>query len=308
MLAAGSAGEEGRRAGPERRPWVKTSLAPGLARRDRVPRRRPDCSRTSTSSGFNLVGYGCTTCIGNSGPLDPRIEEALTTERPHRGQRAVRQPQLRGARAPEHQGELPHEPAAGRGVRARRPHRHRSDHGAARQAITTARTSICATSGRRMQEIGALLDGVDRRRFPRALRRLRRAESAVERDSQRRPATLYEWDAASTYIQEPPFFGTFSMQPARLARRSRRSGAGDLRRFGHDRPHQSGRRDQARLAGGQLPAANAAWPIEDFNSYGSRRGNDEVMMRGTFANVRIKNLMVPGVEGGVTDHQPDGER
>ena len=93
-----------------------------------------------------------------------------------------------------------------------------------------------------------------------------------------------------------------------VGRVRRRAGARDLRRFDHDGPHQSGRRDQADLAGRPTTCAIAASPSTDFNSYGARRGNHEVMVRGTFANVRIRNLMVPGVEGGVTRHQPDGER
>ena len=83
--------------------------------------------------GFQTVGYGCTTCIGNSGPLHPALEEAIAEERSHRRQRAQRQPQLRGARASEHQGELPHVAAARRRLRARRPRRYRPDQRAARQ-------------------------------------------------------------------------------------------------------------------------------------------------------------------------------
>ncbi len=91
--------------------------------------------------GFKTVGYGCTTCIGNSGPLDPRIEEAITKNDLVARQRALRQPQFRGARAPEHQGELPHVAAARRRLRARGPRRHRPDQRAARHAGRTARTS-----------------------------------------------------------------------------------------------------------------------------------------------------------------------
>ena len=87
----------------------------------------------------------------------------------------------------------------------------------------------------------------------------------------------------------------------------RRAAARDLWRLSYHRSHQSRRRDQSEFAR-RVYLQQKGVNVQDFNSYGSRRGNHEVMMRGTFANVRIKNLMVPGVEGGVTVYQPDGER
>ena len=119
--------------------------------------------------------------------------------------------------------------------------------------------------------------------------------------------TVYAWDAASTYIQHPPFFSGFTLQPGPL---SEIRGARALAIFGdsvttdHISPAGAIKKDSP--AGLYLQSLGVS--PEDFNSYGSRRGNDQVMTRGTFANVRIKNLMVPGVEGGVTRHQPDGER
>jgi aconitate hydratase len=119
---------------------------------------------------------------------------------------------------------------------------------------------------------------------------------------------LYNWDPQSTYIQEPPFFiGEQGMKPGESAGIT---GARALAVFG-----DSVTTDHISPAGSIKPSSPAGKyliesgvPVEDFNSYGSRRGNDRVMTRGTFANVRIKNLMVPGVEGGVTVHQPDGEQ
>jgi len=118
---------------------------------------------------------------------------------------------------------------------------------------------------------------------------------------------VYAWDPASTYIQEPPFFETFGLQPPRVEDvRSARALAifGDSVTTDHISP--AGAIKKTSPAGLYLQSLGVA--PEDFNSYGSRRGNDRVMTRGTFANVRIKNLMVPGVEGGVTVHQPSGER
>jgi len=118
---------------------------------------------------------------------------------------------------------------------------------------------------------------------------------------------VYAWDAESTYIQEPPFFERFSLQPGKI---SSIKGARPLAIFGDsvttDHISPAGAIKKSSPAGLYLQEQGVT--PEDFNSYGSRRGNDRVMTRGTFANVRIKNLMVPGVEGGVTIQQPSGEQ
>jgi aconitate hydratase len=117
---------------------------------------------------------------------------------------------------------------------------------------------------------------------------------------------VYEWDPGSTYIQEPPFFADFSLDPdpVRDVRSARALGIfGDSVTTDHISP--AGAIMKASPAGRYLMEQGV--DFFDFNSYGSRRGNDRVMTRGTFANVRIKNLMVPGVEGGVTRLQPEGE-
>src|SRR6185436_4211764 len=113
-----------------------------------------------------------------------------------------------------------------------------------------------------------------------------------------------QWDAESTYIQEPPFFERFSLQPGTIAeiRGARALGIfGDSVTTDHISPAGSIKKSSP---AGKYLIENGVM-VEDFNSYGSRRGNDRVMTRGTFANVRIKNLMVPGTEGGITKHQPD---
>jgi len=118
---------------------------------------------------------------------------------------------------------------------------------------------------------------------------------------------IYNWDPQSTYIQEPPYFEKFGMSPGEICDIK---GARPLAIFG-----DSVTTDHISPAGAIKPTSPAGLylqehgvAIPDFNSYGSRRGNHQVMVRGTFANVRIKNLMVPGVEGGVTIHQPHGEQ
>ncbi len=118
---------------------------------------------------------------------------------------------------------------------------------------------------------------------------------------------VYQWDDRSTYIQQPPFFEKFSLQPGRI---TEIKGARPLGIFGDsvttDHISPAGSIKKTSPAGTYL--VDQGVNFIDFNSYGSRRGNDRVMTRGTFANVRIKNLMVPGVEGGVTKFQPGGEQ
>jgi len=256
--------------------------------------------------GFNLVGYGCTTCIGNSGPLDPGLEEVINKND------VVAASVLSGNRnfeARVHQS-----------VKAN-------------FLMSPPLVVAFALAGRvdinlSQEPIGKGKDGSDvylRDIWPSAdeVRELMRA--AFDPATYRRlysnfveenpmwneiPSTVgdvYEWDSESTYIQEPPYFESFSMQHGGV---SPIKGARALAIFG-----DSVTTDHISPAGAIKPTSPAGLYLQekgvsvaDFNSYGARRGNDRVMTRGTFANVRIKNLMVPGVEGGVTVHQPDGER
>ena len=114
----------------------------------------------------------------------------------------------------------------------------------------------------------------------------------------------YAWDRKSTYVQNPPYFSGMRQQPDAAERHRRCARARAVPGFDHDRPHLAGRLDQAQFAGRRISASTTRCKPADFNQYGTRRGNHEVMMRGTFANIRIKNQMVPGVEGGVTIHYP----
>ena len=117
----------------------------------------------------------------------------------------------------------------------------------------------------------------------------------------------YGWPAASTYIQNPPYFTGMTMTRGAAEGHRPCAGAGGVRRFDHHRPHLAGRRDQARQPGRPLSARARQVSRGEFNSYGSRRGNHEVMMRGTFANIRIRNRMLDNVEGGFTRYAPTGE-
>ena len=117
----------------------------------------------------------------------------------------------------------------------------------------------------------------------------------------------FEWTDDSTYIRNPPFFDGLTLEPTPPTDIVGARGAGAARRQRHDRSHLAGRIDSRRQPGGEVPDRPRACPPRDFNSYGARRGNHEVMMRGTFANIRLRNQLAPGTEGGWTTLLPDGE-
>jgi aconitate hydratase len=305
MLAAGLLAKKAVQRGLRVPPTVKTSLAPG----SRVVSdylERTGLQRDLDRLGFNLVGYGCTTCIGNSGPLDPGIEAAIG------GNDLVTASVLSGNRnfeARVHQS-----------VRAN-------------FLMSPPLVVAFALAGRVdidlvNEPLGTGSDGKPvflRELWPSPAEIAACLQTAFDRSAYERlyadpgsatplwndiaaaASEVYAWNAGSTYIQEPPYFENFQLQPEPVQEvRSARALAifGDSVTTDHISP--AGAIKPTSPAGQYLLAHGVA--IEDFNSYGARRGSHEVMVRGTFANVRIKNLMVPGVEGGVTLHQPSGER
>ncbi|MCI0339159.1 MAG: aconitate hydratase [Acidobacteria bacterium] len=304
MLAAGILAKKAVEKGLKVKPQVKTSLAPG----SRVVSdylEKTELQPYLDQLGFQLVGYGCTTCIGNSGPLDPKIEEVVTSNdliaasvlsgnrnfeaRVHQSIKAnfLMSPPLVVAFA-----------LAGR-----------VDIDLSKEPIGTGKGNVdvyLKDIWPSQQDIAAVMSvAMD----PDTYRELYSDFTSENPLWNEIPATLgdvYKWDEDSTYIQEPPFFKDFTMNPGVIADIK---GARPLGIFG-----DSVTTDHISPAGSIKPASPAGrYLIEhgvdpvDFNSYGSRRGNDRVMTRGTFANVRIKNLMVPGKEGGVTKHYPRGE-
>jgi aconitate hydratase len=305
MLGAGLLAKKAVEMGLRVSPVVKTSLAPG----SRVVTdylNKSGLQPYLDQLGFNLVGYGCTTCIGNSGPLDPKIEDVVVKN------------DLVGASVLS--GNRNFEARVHQNVKAN-------------FLMSPPLVVAFALAGRvdidmSNDPIGTGSDGRDvylRDIWPTAEEIRVALRTALDPETFRKlysdfvkqnpmwneiPSSagqLYEWDATSTYIQEPPFFETFDMQAGTIAEvRGGRSLAmfGDSVTTDHISP--AGAIKKTSPAGRYL--LDNAVEQENFNSYGSRRGNDRVMTRGTFANVRIKNLMVPGVEGGVTKHQPDGEQ
>ena len=302
MLAAGLLAKKAVEKGLRVPRVVKTSLAPG----SRVVTdyyHRSGLQPYLDQLGFYTVGYGCTTCIGNSGPLDPRIEEAITQHdlvgvsvlsgnrnfeaRVHQSIRAnfLMSPPLvvAFALAGRIDIDMTKEPL-GRGSHGEDVYLHEIW-----PSMNEVRTCMA--------------DALDPQSF-RTLYSNFADQNPLWNEIPSTGGLLYSWDPASTYIQEPPFFdGTQGSGKAADIKGARALAIfGDSVTTDHISPAGS---IKANSPAGKYLIENGV-PAEDFNSYGSRRGNDRVMTRGTFANVRIKNLMVPGVEGGVTKHQPDG--
>jgi len=305
MLAAGLLAKKAVEKGLTVSPKVKNSLAPG----SRVVTdylERTGLQNYLNELGFNLVGYGCTTCIGNSGPLDPAIEQ-IVNERDVIGASVLSG--NRNFEARVHQSIkanfLMSPPLVVAFAIA-----GRIDLDLTTEPIGTGKDGedvylrdIWPSMEEIKSIIGAAFD-------PETYRRLYGSfaeQNPLWNEIPSSTGNVYQWEPESTYIREPPYFDDFH---STLLPLFDVKGARPLAIFG-----DSVTTDHISPAGAIKPSSPAGLylqergvDIKDFNSYGARRGNHEVMVRGTFANVRIKNLMVPGVEGGVTIYQPDGER
>jgi aconitate hydratase len=305
MIAAGIVAKKAAERGMKVPPYVKTSLAPG-SRVVTEYLEKTGLQEHLNQVGFNLVGYGCTTCIGNSGPLDAGIEEAILEHdlivasvlsgnrnfeaRVHQNIKAnfLMSPPLVVAYA-----------LAGTVVKDVYLHPIGKDSEGADVFLKDIWASL--------DEVKEVLQGAT---DPDTYRRLYSEfaeQNPLWNDIASSVGKVYEWDPSSTYIQEPPFFEDFSMETGSF---SDFLGARALAIFG-----DSVTTDHISPAGAIKANSPAGLFLQeqgvdpkDFNSYGSRRGNDRVMLRGTFANVRIKNLMVAPIEGGFTQLQPDGEQ
>jgi aconitate hydratase len=305
MLAAGLLAKKAVERGLTVNASVKASLAPG----SRVVSdylNKTGLQPFLDKLGFNLVGYGCTTCIGNSGPLHPAIEEAVVKNN------LVAASVLSGNRnfeARVHQNIkanfLMSPPLVVAFALA-----GRVDIDLANDALGTGKDGKPVHLRDIWPSLREVRDLMQTALQPEVFRKLYQDFAAQNPKWNEIPAStgnVYEWDVKSTYIQQPPFFENFSLQPGSI---QPIHGARALAIFGDsvttDHISPAGSIKKTSPAGKYL-VANGVTP-EDFNSYGSRRGNDRVMTRGTFANVRIKNLMLAGQEGGDTLLQPEGKK
>ncbi|HLJ84522.1 MAG TPA: aconitate hydratase AcnA [Candidatus Eremiobacteraceae bacterium] len=303
MVAAGLLAKKAVERGLRAKPWVKTTLAPGskvvtdyLAKAGLTP--------YLEQLGFYLVGYGCTTCIGNSGPLADPIAQAVNDNdlivvsvlsgnrnfegRVHPQVRAnyLASPPLVIAYALA--GRMDWDPIA-------EPIGHDTS------GAPVYMRDLWPTPHEIDETVGACVaEAMFRRQYADAFGGDERWKSLRVQQG-----TRFAWDPASTYIKRPPFFDGMKKDPAQQGDiRGARVLAfvGDSVTTDHISPAGS---IAKKSPAGEYLIANGVEP-KDFNSYGARRGNHEVMARGTFANIRLRNRLVPGVEGGVTRHLPDG--
>ncbi|MBX9580069.1 MAG: aconitate hydratase AcnA [Gemmataceae bacterium] len=305
MMAAGVLAKKAVEKGLEAKPWVKTSLAPGskvvtdyLTNAGVLP--------ALEKLRFNVVGYGCTTCIGNSGPLP----DAISREIQHEG--LVVSAVLSGNR--NFEGRVHPE------VRA--------NYLASPPLVVAYALAGKVDIDWEAEPVGTGSDGQPvylRDIWPTHGEVQTAIGEAIKEESYKRIygqvfegdahwkalnvpiGNLYQWDPSSTYIANPPYFVGMTTTPppvAEIAGARVLALLGDSITTDHISPAGSIKKDSP--AGKYLIDHGVA--PKDFNQYGARRGNHEVMMRGTFANVRLKNALVPGVEGGVTRHLPDGEQ
>ena len=297
MLAAGLLAKKAVERGLKVNPMVKASLAPG----SRVVTdylKKTGLTPYLNKLRFNTVGYGCTTCIGNSGPLHPAVEDAVIKND------LVTASVLSGNRnfeARVHQNVksnfLMSPPLVVAFALA-----GRVDIDLSCEPLGTGKDGEPVYLADLWPTLQEVRDAMQSALKPEIFRKLYKDFAAQNPKWNEIPASVgnvYEWDAKSTYIQEPPFFTNFALQPGSI---KPINGARALAIFGDsvttDHISPAGAIKKSSPAGKYL--LDHGVTFEDFNSYGSRRGNDRIMTRGTFANVRIKNLMLGGKEGGDT--------
>ena len=304
MLAAGLLAKKAVEKGLKVNPAVKASLAPG----SRVVTdylKKTGLQPYLNKLRFNTVGYGCTTCIGNSGPLDPAIEDAVVKND------FVTASVLSGNRnfeARVHQNVksnfLMSPPLVVAFALAGRVDIDLSCEplGKDKDGAPVYLADLWPT----LQEVRDAMQSALKPEIFRKLYKNFAAQNPKWNEIPSSVGNVYEWDRQSTYIQEPPFFENFSMTPGSI---KPITGARALGVFGDsvttDHISPAGAIKKSSPAGKFL--GDNGVEFADFNSYGSRRGNDRIMTRGTFANVRIKNLMLGGEEGGNT-FGPDGQK
>jgi aconitate hydratase len=303
MLGAGILAKKAVERGLTVKPWVKTSLAPGSRV---VTEYFNDAGLTPflDKLGFQTVGYGCTTCIGNSGPLDEPVINAI-----NEGD-LVAASVLSGNR--NFEGRV-------------NPH-VRANYLASPPLVVAYAIAGTVNINLSTDPIGQDSSGKDvylRDIWPSSAEIAEHLDNATSPDTFReiydgieqsnaqwnaipvKGGDLFNWDETSTYIQNPPYFDDLPPAPGPI---QPIHGARVLLKLGDsittDHISPAGAFNAKSAAGQYLNAQGVK--LEDFNSYGSRRGNDRVMTRGTFANIRIKNQMAPGTEGGVTTHLPTG--
>jgi aconitate hydratase len=304
LLAAGLLAKKAVEKGLRSAPWVKTSLAPG----SRVVTdylAKAGLSEALDRLGFQTVGYGCTTCIGNSGPLPAEVSAGLRASGIVAAAVISGNRNFEGRVHPEVKANYLASPplvVAYAIAGTVRRDLTKEPLGVGRDGRPVMLAEVWPTPEEISAAHAALNSDMYRARYAKVF------QGNERWNAMKAPATTtYPWEAASTYIQRPPFFAHFSPKERAFAPiRGARVLAllGDSVTTDHISP------------AGDIPADGPAgrYLLEhgvaraDFNSFGARRGNDRIMTRGTFANIRLRNLLAPGTEGGVTEHLPTGDR
>ncbi|MEO7504540.1 MAG: aconitate hydratase AcnA [Sphingomicrobium sp.] len=305
LIAAGLVARKARALGLDSKPWVKTSLAPG----SKVVTDYLDASGLTedlNAIGFNLVGYGCTTCIGNSGPLAPEFSAAIAEHDLVAASVLSGNRNFEGRVSPDCRANYLASPPLVVAYALKgtvRSDMNNDPIGQGKDGQDVYLKDIWPTN----DEVRTLID----RHVHSDMFRARYADVYHGDDRWRAievtGGDTYAWPAGSTYIANPPYFTGMTMTPKPL---TDITAARALAVFG-----DSITTDHISPAGAIKPDSPAGRFLNDhqvsraeFNSYGARRGNHDVMMRGTFANIRIRNKMLPGVEGGYTRYAPTGEQ
>ena len=297
MIGAGLVARKARALGLNRKPWVKTSLAPG-SQVVSAYLEAADLQDDLDAVGFNLVGYGCTTCIGNSGPLQPEISKAISEGDLVATAVLSGNRNFEGRISPDVRANYLASPplVVAYALAGTMDINMASDPiGEDKDGSPVYLKDIWPTQ----KEIANLVEAtVTREAFQSKYADVFKGDEKW-RGVETTDSLTYDWPSTSTYVQNPPYFQGMSAEPGTI---SNVEGArviallGDMVTTDHISP--AGSFKDTTPAGQYLTARQVA--PREFNSYGSRRGNHEVMMRGTFANIRIKNEMLDGVEGGYT--------
>ena len=305
LIAAGLVARKAHELGLTRKPWVKTSLAPGSqVVTDYLD--KAGLTDDLNALGFNLVGYGCTTCIGNSGPLDPHLAKAIADGDLVSCSVLSGNRNFEGRIGPDIKANYLASPplvVAYAIAGTLRKNLTKDPIGTDKNGNDVYLKDIWPTS----HEIAEIMSkAVTPEMFAERYSDVFKGDEhwqGIEVSG----GQTYSWPPASTYVQNPPYFEGMTLDvdaPTDVKDARVLAVFGDSITTDHISP--AGSIKASSPAGVYLQEHQVS--VLDFNSYGSRRGNHEVMMRGTFANIRIKNQMVPGVEGGVTVHYPDGEQ
>jgi aconitate hydratase len=305
MVGAGLLARNARKRGLNRQPWVKTSLAPGSTVVTRYLE-AAGLNEDLDALGFNTVGYGCTTCIGNSGPLPQEVSDAVNDHELTAAAVVSGNRNFEGRVHPQVKANYLASPVlvvAYSLVGKVDTDLIREPLGQDQQGVDVFLKDIWPSQ----QDIAdTIADSLTADMFKEQYGQVF-AGSAEWQELPAPTGMNFEWDRESTYIQEPPYFEDFGDEPTV---RSEVMGARVLVVFGDsvttDHISPAGAIPPS-APGGQFLVGNDV-PRREFNSYGSRRGNHDVMVRGTFGNIRLRNKLTPDMEGDWTVHLPDGEQ